>query len=120
MRGRREQPSKVAKRLELEGVAAGVAEEHGRLLAHLALEACARLDDELHPEASEPVGECGPLRGPQHDAAMWHGHAVAIHQIEMTCERALRAERRIQVTDELMAEQIEIHPSDIAAALRAS
>src|SRR5580692_306565 len=114
--GRREQLSKVAKCLELEGIAARVAEEHGRLLSHLALEPRAGLDDELNPEVSEPVGERRPLRRPQHDAAMWHRHAVAVHQVEVTGERALRAERRIQVTDKLMAEQIEIHPRDIAAA----
>src|ERR1700734_2031179 len=76
MRGRREQLSKVPKCLELEGIAARVAEEHGRLLSHLTLEPRAGLDDELNPEVSEPVRECRPLRGPQHDAAMWDGYAV--------------------------------------------
>src|SRR5271154_7608768 len=81
--GRREQLSKVAKCLELEGIAARVAEEHGRLLSHLTLEPRAGRDDELDPAVSEPVGECGPLGGPQHDAAMGDGYAVAVHQVEM-------------------------------------
>src|SRR5271156_6250328 len=78
----REQLSKVAKCLEREGIAARVVEEHGRFFSHPALEPSAGLDDEFPPEAGEPVGECGPLRGPQHDAAMWHGHAVAVHRVE--------------------------------------
>src|SRR5271156_5185894 len=88
-RGGREQLPEVAERLELEGVAAGVAQDHGLLLSRLALEARARLDDELNSQMSEPAGECGPLRRPQHDAAMGHGHAVSVHQVEVIGKRAL-------------------------------
>ena len=57
----REQPADVPECLELERVAAGIEQEHRRLLADLALEADMRLDDETRPGSLQLVREQGPF-----------------------------------------------------------
>src|ERR1700733_14594611 len=110
----------VAERLELECVASRVEEEHRGLLSHLPLEASVGLDHELDAEAREPFRQRAPLLHLQHHSAMGHRHAVSIHRVEMAREPPVLAQIGVQMADELMPVEIEVHPIDIAAALRTS
>ena len=59
-----EQLPKVGEGLHLDRVARGIAEEHRRLLARLALEAHVGFDDELGASGCQPVGEVLPVFEP--------------------------------------------------------
>src|ERR1039458_2427066 len=107
----------VLKCLELECVAGWVQKKHRGLFAGLTAEACARLDHELDACPAQPRRQFEPLLRPEHDAAVGHGHAVPVHEVEMARELAGCAQFGVQVTDELVSIEIEINPARIAAAL---
>src|SRR5690606_30619793 len=110
----REQLRGIAKALELQRVAARVLEEHGGLLAHLALESDARLDAEACARGTQAAYQLMPLLPAQHDAETRHRHVLAIHFV---VHGPTRARRRIQVRDQLMAEEVEVHPFGRTATL---
>src|SRR5690606_15069801 len=103
----REQLRGIAKALELQRVAARILEEHGRLLAHLALEADARFDAEVRARGAQALYQGMPLLPAQHDAEMRHRHVLAIHFV---VHGAAGTRRRIQMSDQLVAEEVEVHP----------
>jgi hypothetical protein len=100
--------------LELERVAAGIAEEHRRLLAHLPLEADMRSDTEIgcRPPSTR-AASASQSSHRQHHAEMRHRHVMAVDRI--ADRDRLRA--GIEMRDDLVAEQVEIDP---ASALRPS
>src|SRR5688572_5470646 len=97
----------VAERLELERIPARVGHEHRRLLARLAAEPDMRLDDEGYARGLEPRGERFPVRHLEHHAEMRDGHVVAVHGVVRGAIPGRTGER---VTDELVAEEVEVHP----------
>jgi hypothetical protein len=59
--GIKEELGEVGEGFELEGIACGVEEEHGGLLAGLAFEAGIGLDDEGYVGGADAVGQLLPL-----------------------------------------------------------
>jgi hypothetical protein len=112
----REQSRRILEGLELERVVGWVVEEHRRLLAHLAGEAYAGLDDELHGVRTHAFGELVPLAPIQHDAEMRHRHVLAIDDVVVRA----RPPTWVEMRDQLVAEEIEIHPGIGAASFRAA
>ncbi len=113
-----EQASKVCEGLELEGVAGGVAKEHGRLFAWLAHETSVRLDAEGHASRLDPLREGGPVFGLQHDTEVRHGYIEPIDRVVQGI--GARRPATLQVRDDLMTEQIEIDPLRAAAPFSTS
>src|SRR5262245_52690334 len=68
----------------------------------------------------QALGELLPILWLEHDSEMWHRYAVTVDRIEVGREPATRTEARIQMTDELVAIEIEIHPAAGAASLGAA
>jgi hypothetical protein len=97
-----------------------IEKKHRGLFTDLSLKARAGLDDELDTLALQTLRQFRPLLRKQHHAAVRYRHTVPIDEIEVTRQSSGTAEIGIQMADELMAVEIEIHPMGIAAALRAS
>ena len=79
-------------------------------------EAHRRRDHEIDARLFEPLGQRFPLIHRQDDAEMRHRHVVAVDRIA----RPRRHRIGREMSDDLMAEQIEIDPMVGAAALRAA
>ena len=77
----------MLKRLELDGVAGGVEEEHGGLFAGFAFEANVRFDDEVGAGGLQAIGEFMPLLHGEHDAEVTTGDVVAV-DLRRLCHRA--------------------------------
>lgn len=75
----REQRRHVGEGLELDGVARRIEKEHGGLLAHFALKADVRLDDEVHFGGLQLVSQFSPLRHAERGAEMAHRYLVIVH-----------------------------------------
>ena len=71
------------------------------------------------PALADALGERMERLHLQHHTAMRHRHAVPVHMIVVLPDLAVLAERRVQVTHELVAEQIEVDPLRVAAAFGA-
>ena len=69
----------VFKRLELDGVARRVKEEHGGLFAGFAFEADVWLDDEFGAGGLQAVSQFVPLLHGEHDTEVTAGDVVAVH-----------------------------------------
>ena len=110
----------IAEGFELERVPRGVEQEHRGLLAWLTRKAHVRLDEEAYPVPPEPLRERLPLGHLQYHAAVRNGHTVAVDRIEMRGNSSVQAERRVQMTDELVSAEIEIHPMLCASPFAAS
>src|SRR5579871_22222 len=120
-RSSREQlPPDVLEGLELECIAGRIEQEHRRLFAGLSLEPDGRLDLEPHTVLAQPLGQPMPLRHLEYRAAMRDRHAVAVDGVVVGGDPAVLAERRIQVADELVTEQVEVDPVRVAASLAAA
>src|SRR5262245_7003012 len=109
----RKQLRRVLERLELERVAGRVVEEHRRLLADLAGEADAGLDLKARAGGAQSRRKRFPRVPFEDHAEVRHGHVLTVDFVEV--QRMLR---RIEVRDELMAEEIEIDPLGRAATFR--
>ena len=96
----------MLKRLELDGVARRVKEEHGGLFAGFAFEADVRFDDEFGVRGLKALGEFVPLLHGEHDAEVTAGDVVAVH---LGCLRH-RAFFRRKMRDDLVAVEIKVHP----------
>src|SRR5262245_23776851 len=96
----------VVEGLEFERVPARVGQEHRRLLAGLALETDAGLDDESGARGLQLGGQGLPVAHLEHHAEMRHRHVVAVHRVVTGAARGARND----VADELVAEEVEIHP----------
>src|SRR5688572_255642 len=107
----------VAKRLELERIPARVGQEHRCLFPRLPAESHARLDDEGDAGALEPCGKRLPVGHLEHDAEMRHRHVVAIHRV---VRGGVARCARDCVADELVTEEVEVHPVSGAASLGAA
>ena len=75
----RKQILNMLKRLELNGVAGRIKEEHGGLFAGFAFEADVRFDDELGARGLQALGEIVPLLHCQDDAEVTTGDVVAVN-----------------------------------------
>src|SRR5215469_5246764 len=116
----REEPGGIGEGLEFERVAGRVEDEERRLLPGQALEARAGLDHPFHVLAPEPCGECGPLGEPEHHATVRHRDALAVDRVVVRADAPVRAECRVQMADELVAVEIEVHPVVRTASLGAA
>src|SRR5471030_1055323 len=108
----------VLERLELQGIAAGVEQEHRRLFTHLALEAHIRFDHELRALRTQPFGQGFPVFPAQHHAEMRHRNVVAVHRVGV--RGVLRRGFRVFVNHQLMTEKIVVDPMIAGAAFRAT
>src|SRR4029453_14899850 len=111
-----EQAVHVGEGFELQRVAERIEEEHRRLLPRLALEARVRLDDEFRAGCAEAGGGGGPWREIGDDAEMAYGNVMTIDQ----ARRVGHAARGDLVRDDLVTEEIEVHPVLAAAAFVAT
>jgi hypothetical protein len=111
-----EELGEVVEGFELEGIACGVEEEHGGLLADFALEACVWLDDELCFGGLHAGGERVPVFGGEDDAEVRDGNVVAVDRVGM---RGF-GDARLEVRDNLVAEKVEVDPLLGAATFRAA
>ena len=68
----------MLKRLELNGVARWIKEEHRGLFARLALETDVRFDDEVGAGGLQALCEFVPLLHGEHDAEVTAGDVVAV------------------------------------------
>ncbi len=103
--------ARIPERLELERVARRVVEKHRRLFADLAGEADARLDFETRTRLAQALRQRLPGLPLQHHPEMRHWHVVPVHRVVMHVRLATRVEMR----DQLVTEEIEIHPVLAAA-----
>src|SRR5215204_2221131 len=102
--------------LELERVAAGIEEEHGRLFSRLSRIADSGLENEGNPRGSDAIGQ-GRKRVPlQQRPEMWHGHLNALDLPGILG----RQHRPGGVRRDLVAEEIEVDPGVGAASLGAA
>src|SRR5882757_7499999 len=112
-----EELADVCECLELECVACGIEKEHGRLLANFTFEADIGLDDEGDACAAKALGQGLPVLHGKHDAEVGDGDIVSVDRIVVGLAVG---GRRLQMRDDLMAEEIEVDPLRGAAALRAT
>ena len=89
-------------------------------VARLPGETYRRFDQERLIEIGEPCGQLPPAVHRQYDATMRDRHAPSVHFIVQRVIVRTSSRRRTQVTDELVAEEIEIDPPGIAAAFAAT
>jgi EmrB/QacA subfamily drug resistance transporter len=118
--GGKELGANVAKRFELQRITRRIKQEERCLLTGLAREPHVGVNDELDIPPSKTIGERLPLAHLEHDATVRHRHAVSVDRAAKRCHAPFAAERRIQVADELMSVQIEIHPVRRTASLPAT
>ncbi len=115
----REELSQIRERLEFERIAGGVQEEHGGLFPHLTCEPGVRFDDECDAGGTNTPSQFAPLRRVEHHPEMWYGHIVAVDGITLA-RTVPRGGVRLQMRDDLVAEEIEVDPFSRTAAFRAA
>lgn len=76
-----EELTDVRECFKLQGIACGIKEEHGGLLADLTLEADVGLDDEIDACAAQTVSQCLPLLHRKDDSEVRNRNIVAIYRI---------------------------------------
>jgi len=82
--------SDVLKCFELDGIAAGVEEKHGRLFAGLSAKTNAGLDDESDTGIFQLARELIPIRHLQHRAEVRYRHIVIVDDIRVLHGRSRR------------------------------
>src|SRR6185437_7843943 len=87
----RENPAVVVECLELQRIAARIADEECRLLAGLAFKSYVRRDREGNFFARQFVGKRAPLRHGQNHAEMPHGHLFPVNNIKRFAAILIRA-----------------------------
>ena len=105
----------ICKAFDLNGVAKGVAKEHGPLFTNLSSKATVRLNDECQALSLQTLGECVPILKTQNQAKMWHRYPNVPHQAGQAC-----CKRLTQMQRKLMAIKIKVHPSGRGSALGAA
>ena len=98
----------VLEGFELEGIAGGVEEEHGRLFAGQAFETDIRFDDKMDGPGFQPAFEVVPFVPVEDDAIVWYGYIVTVYGVRV--ETFCFGRPWFQVNYELMAIEIEINP----------
>jgi hypothetical protein len=98
----------VLEGFELEGIAGGVEEEHGRLFAGQAFETDIGFDDEMDGSGFQPAFEVVPFVPVEDYAIVWYGDIVTINRIGV--ETFFFGGPWFQVNNELVAIEIEINP----------
>ena len=68
----------------------------------------------------EPLRKRFPLAHLEYHPAVRNGHTVSVDRIEMRGNPSVEAERRVQMADELVSAEIEIHPMLCASPFAAS
>lgn len=96
----------VTKCFELDGVARWIAQEHRRLLAHLAGKADPRCDQEIYTQLSQPRGEFMPSVPRQDCTEMPGRNIVAVDRVQVRLGESIYEMRRY-----LMAVKVEIDPT---------
>src|SRR6202034_2705072 len=114
-----EELGEVGEGFELEGVAGGVEEEHGGLLAGLAFEAGVRLDDEGDVGGADALGQLLPVGGSEDDAEVGDRDVVAVDEIAVGGVARAGCGRGPEVRDDLVAVEVEVDPVVGAAAFGA-
>src|SRR5215472_17916018 len=117
---REQLPRDVPEGLEFQRVAGRVEDEKRRLLASRARKARVRFDDPLDLLPPESLRELRPLGWLEHHATMRHRYPVTVDRVEVRAQAPLRAETRIEVTDELVAVEVEVDPVGRAAPFGAA
>jgi 4-hydroxy-4-methyl-2-oxoglutarate aldolase len=113
----REQRTEIIETFELKGVPSRIKEEHRSLLSNLPLEANVRLDHKFDSRFLEPLRERLPLRHGQNHAEVRNWHIMAIDGIAGV--RLGRGSiRMLDVSDNLVTEQVEVDPLCCTPALR--
>jgi hypothetical protein len=104
----------VLESFDFDGIAAGIQEEHGALFAGLAFESHVRLDDERDLRTAQFLLEDIEVEEIEDRAEVWDGNAVTVGDVR---DGLIGAGGIFvgEVTDELMAEEIEVHPLTGAA-----
>lgn len=115
----REQPSHVFEGLKFQRIARGIEKEHRSLFSNLVPEADVGFDAKINPPPGETCGERLPLIPFQYHAVMRQGHVATVNRIEWP-SLAIQVHAGLQVNDELMAIEVEVHPGCGGAALRES
>jgi hypothetical protein len=113
-----EELAEVGEGFEFKGVAGGVKEEHGRLLAYLAFEAGVGLDDEGDVGGAEAVGEELPVVLLEDNAKVRDGDVVTVHGIAGGAKVA-GCGLGLAVGNDLVAEEVEVDRGVGAAAFGA-
>ena len=111
----REELTDVGEGLELKRIASGVKEEHRCLFPDFALKADVRLDDELNLRGAKSLCQRLPVLHREHDAKVWNRDVMAIDGVVMWL---VALGTGLQMSDDLMAEEVEVDPLLGAAALR--
>ena len=110
----------IGERFELKRISSRIEEEHRSLFAHLTLEPNIGFNHKVNPGSSQPIRKRLPIVHRQHDAEVRNWNIVAIHRIVV---RLLRR-TRLQMRNNLVAEEIEIDPlrrtSSLCTSQRAS
>src|ERR1700722_16327827 len=96
--------------LEFQGIARWIEEKQGGLLTGLPFETDVGLNDKLDPVLLQPVCQRLPIVHFQHYAAVWYRNPMTINRVVVSGNMSLRTEGAVEVTDELMTEQVEINP----------
>jgi hypothetical protein len=107
----------IGEGFEFEGIACGIEEEHGCLFADFAFEADVGLDDKSGSGVAETLGESFPLLHREDYTEVRDGDVVAVDGIVM---RLVAVGGRLEVRDDLVAEEIEVDPLCGAAAFGAA
>jgi len=110
-----EELGEVGEGFELEGVAGGVEEEHGGLLADFALEADVGLDDEGDVGGLDAGGERLPGVHGEDDAEVGDGDGVSVDGV-VVGGVGRGGIAWLEVGDDLVAEEVEVDPLVGAAA----
>ena len=106
----------MLKRLELDGVAGWVEEEHGGLLARFAFEADVWLDDEGGAGGLQALCQFMPLLHGEHDAEVATGDVVAINFAGFGHGAFVRR----KMGDDLVTVKIKVHPVRAGATFLAA
>jgi hypothetical protein len=115
-----EQLREIREGLELERVPGRIQNEERGLLTRQSLKTHARLDDPLDRPLLQSRGEGLPLRRLEYHATVRHRHPMAVHRVEVCGDATVRPKAGIQVTNKLMAVEVEVDPVGSAAPLGAT
>jgi hypothetical protein len=109
-----EQIVQIAEGLEFQRVARRVEQEHRGLFTRQTGESHVRLDDKRYVSLFEAICQRFPVGPRQNDAKVGYGHGLPIHRIVVRVD-SLRS--WYQVSDDLVAVEIEVDPVIITPSL---
>ena len=115
-RGGKELRLDIGKGFEFQRVATGVFEKHRVLFAGFSFEANVWFDDEVINKRANTIGERVPHVDFEDDTEMRNRDCMVIDRVVVLGDAALRAQCRVEVRDQLVAEEIEIDPRGVAAS----